>query len=302
MLLAMASAGGMVFCGVLYVEGLIPVWACIVTNAVLASFLHEIEHDLIHDLYFKEKKRVQNLLFWLVWLSKLNSVDPWLRRDIHLLHHRKSGHVEDVEERFIGNGMTFGVKRLLTMVDPMMALMFQGPELLRDASAKVRSILDPRKIGPYLPLYQLLWYSFLLLSLLSAINRLLGPLIRDPAWFIAIHDPVNTVAVIYMIPSWIRQTSLQAVSSNMHYFGDVDGLFNETQVLDSWLVFPLHLFCFNFGATHCIHHFVVKQPFYLRQAVALFVRPALRKYEIRFNDLRSILEGNRHPSRPSGQP
>ncbi len=79
----------------------------------------------------------------------------------------------------------------------------------------------------------------------------------------------------------------------MHYYGDVKSLFRQTQVLDSWLSFPLQLFCFNFGATHGIHHFIVTQPFYLRQAVAPKVKPLLKKYGIPFNDFESIAHANR---------
>jgi hypothetical protein len=111
-----------------------------------------------------------------------------------------------------------------------------------------------------------------------------------------------------LVPCWLRQAAIQIVSSNMHYYGGTDStgsgsggfaapqvnsLYRQTQVLDSRLVLQLHLFCFNFGATHGIHHFVVNQPFYLRQWTAPYVRPAMRKYGVRFNDFTSMLHANR---------
>src|SRR5690606_37163110 len=71
----------------------------------------------------------------------------------------------------------------------------------------------------------------------------------------------------WLIPNFIRSFSLQFVSSNMHYYGDIDprDVIKQTQVLTPWWMIPFQLFCCNFGATHAIHHFVVKEPFYIRQ-------------------------------------
>ena len=54
------------------------------------SILHEIEHDIIHNLYFKHSPLIQNILFFIIWIAKFN-VNPWWRRKIHLHHHNKSG-------------------------------------------------------------------------------------------------------------------------------------------------------------------------------------------------------------------
>src|ERR1700761_5109475 len=95
---------------------------------------------------------------------------------------------------------------------------------------------------------------------------------------------LNTVAVVYLLPNVIRQASINIVSSSMHYFGDVEGIVDQTQVLNHWYFWPLQLFCANFGSTHGIHHFVISQPFYLRQMVAGLAHQAMRKYGVRFND------------------
>jgi hypothetical protein len=173
-----------------------------------------------------------------------------------------------------------------------MALKFQGPAIKRDAILQLRKIKAPHKIGPVREIFMLLWYSFLIFSLVRLGFFLAGAQMNLPEWAASAANFLNTAAVVYLIPCWLRQTTIQIVSSNMHYYGDVDSLYRQTQVLDSWFVLPLHLFCFNFGATHGIHHFVVNQPFYLRQWAAPYVRPALRKYGVRFNDFRSMLRAN----------
>ncbi|TGJ99029.1 fatty acid desaturase [Leptospira langatensis] len=292
--ITIGSAGGMILLGTLYVIGLIPFWACIIGNGILASFLHEMEHDLIHSIYFKESPKMQNFLFWMVWLFRANTVNPWFRKEIHLLHHKLSGNKEDIEERFISNGMPWGLRRILVMIDPIMAVALQGPRIRKDAIYYLKKIKSSPIKGPYRSIFLLLWYSFLVWGLFSLVNLALGNPIQETGVAASIHHFLNTAAVVYLIPCWLRQTSIQIVSSNMHYYGDVKSLYQQTQVLDSWWVLPLHLFCFNFGATHGIHHFVVTQPFYLRQAVAPKVRPILKKYGVRFNDFESMTRANRY--------
>lgn len=298
LVITLASAGGMIGFAALYIGGFIPAWLCIVANAIFASLLHEMEHDLIHSLYYKENLRMQNFLFWMVWLFRANVVNPWFRKEIHLLHHRVSGNKEDVEERYISNGMPFGFRRLLVMIDPIMALKYQGPNIKRDALPQLRKIKAPHKIGPVREIFMLLWYSFLILSLVRLGFFAAGKALVLPAWGETAVQVLNTAAVVYLIPCWLRQTAIQIVSSNMHYYGNIDSLYRQTQVLDSWLMLPLHVFCFNFGATHGIHHFVVNQPFYLRQWTAPYVRPAMKKYGVRFNDFKSMLHENRWLAQP----
>jgi hypothetical protein len=139
----------------------------------------------------------------------------------------------------------------------------------------------------------------LLLSLTRLGFLLAGAAFTPPAWLSPFVTFLNTAAVVYLVPCWLRQAAIQIVSSNMHYYGDngssgepIDSLVKQTQVLNSWLVLPLHLFCFNFGATHGIHHFVVNQPFYLRQWGAPFVTKALKRYGVRFNDFTSMRRAN----------
>ena len=60
------------------------------------------------------------------------------------------------------------------------------------------------------------------------------------------------------------------------------------------MFWPLQLFCFNFGATHILHHYVVQQPFYLRHMVAPGVLEALLAEGVRRNDLGTIPRANRY--------
>ena len=68
----------------------------------------------------------------------------------------------------------------------------------------------------------------------------------------------------------------------------------QTQVMNHWWLWPFQLFCFNFGSTHCIHHFVVKDPFYLRQMTAPYAHKVLAEAGIRFNDFGTYKRSNRY--------
>nr|WP_232380828.1 fatty acid desaturase [Leptospira ainlahdjerensis] len=287
------SAAMMIFTAGLYIANVIPAWAAIVSNAIFASFLHEIEHDTIHNLYFKDNERMQNLIFWTVWIFRGNTVSPWYRRMIHTLHHKVSGNKDDIEERLIGNGMEAGLFRFFAMIDGNISAILNFRKLVKDAPKFKRKEIV-RESWPWLVVYYSLWYQFLGLNLLHYGNQFLGFPFSFPEFLESARSFLNTAAVVYMIPNWIRQSSIQIVSSNMHYYGDVKNINQQTQVLNVWFLAPLHLFCFNFGSTHGIHHFVVNQPFYLRQMVAPFVHPAMKRYGIRFNDFESMLRANRY--------
>jgi hypothetical protein len=64
----------------------------VVINALAISLLHEMEHDLIHELYFKKAPWVQHVMFAGIWLIKSNA-SPWWRKYYHLRHHQYSGQV-----------------------------------------------------------------------------------------------------------------------------------------------------------------------------------------------------------------
>lgn len=75
----------------------------IVLIALPTSLLHELEHDLIHNLYFRKQSFIQDIMFFVIWVAKLHG-NPWFRRELHLKHHLVSGQEDDAEERLIGLG------------------------------------------------------------------------------------------------------------------------------------------------------------------------------------------------------
>ena len=128
-------AMGLVAAG--FLSGALPWWAAIPLMTLPLSLLHELEHDLIHDLYFSGRKGVQDALFLGIFLSKA-TMDPWLRRVIHLRHHKVSGQPGDIEERLIGLGLPYGPKRLLlTLIPAFSALVLR--DLLGDLKAERRA-------------------------------------------------------------------------------------------------------------------------------------------------------------------
>jgi fatty acid desaturase len=289
-LLTASSVAGMVALGWLYAVGRVPAAVCILGNALLASILHEIEHDLIHLLYFKTRPLARDLVLLLAWAFRGNVIHGWYRRGIHLHHHRASGTKTDVEERLLGLGQPWGPRRVLVMVDGAMAFLLNARVLQEEIPGFRRRELALASL-PFYPLYAFVLVSFLTTHAL----RLLVPGYgyEPSAWFAPLAPGVDILAVAWVFPNYLRQASLQIVSSNVHYYGDVDGIGSETQVLRPLLLLPLQLFCFNFGTTHSFHHFVVEQPFYLRQLLSPWVLPAMRRYGVRFNDLGTFARANR---------
>lgn len=279
---------GMFGAGALYLNGLMPAWLAIVISAICASLLHELEHDQIHQLYFQKRPWMESILFALVWLARGNTIHPRYRRIIHFQHHRLSGTENDVEERFITNGMKWSPLRLLALFDQRFAALLQ-PEVMRLMPQSEYRFF--RRLSVFLVFY-LVWDLFVLAWLATALAAAVG--FTLPFWIPALREVVSAVVVVWVAPNLLRQFSLQFISSSMHYYGDFEGrLIQQTQVLNRWYFLPLQLFCFNFGSTHGIHHFVVNQPFYIRQLLAPLAHAAMRRYGVRFNDLGSFRRANR---------
>lgn len=98
--------------------------------------------------------------------------------------------------------------------------------------------------------------------------------------------------VVVVLPNILRSTSLNLVTSSMHYYGGVNNLYEQTQVLTSKWFSIFHLFCFNFGKTHTIHHYVPNQPFYIRQFISNKINKIMKEQGVRFNDFASIKNAN----------
>jgi fatty acid desaturase len=275
----------------LYINGLIPVWACIVINAMAFAVLREIEHDLIHNLYFKGRRTLQNIVLFLIWPALGNVPSPLYRRKIHLQHHGSSGHEDDLEERLIGNGNGFGLLRWFTMIDTGLSSVFRRRELASIPGFNQNEFL--RSLVPVNVIFYFLWLSFLGYHGATLAAWLVGVTLELPAWLVPVVAVLNVVAVVWVLPNVIRQACVQVLSSSMHYYGDVESTVQQTQVLSKWYWQPLQLFSCNFGKSHAIHHFFVAQPFYLRELVRRDAHAAMRSHGVRFDDLGTFSRANR---------
>lgn len=274
----------------LYLAGILAWWIVIPLMALPLSILHEIEHDLIHHIYFKHRAWIQNSMMFVIWVCKLN-LNPWYRREIHLRHHRESGQTTDVEERLLGIGLPFGLLRLFVTLHPVGGLVLL-PRIRRDAP----NMGAMRLFWLSLPTFSVafwVWEGFFgYMRLRSGLTIPFDPANSLPAWA---WPYVRDLAVLIVIPNMLRQSSLAAISSYCHYYEDIPtaDVFYQTQILRSWLLVPFQLFCFNFGTTHIIHHYVATQPFYLRQMVAPVAVAELVNQGTRVDDFGIVARANR---------
>lgn len=290
------SIAGMLACAWAYMAGLLPAWACIPLAAIFASFTHELEHDLIHRMYFRNTPWAHNLMLLAGWLARPSTINPWIRRGLHLHHHKHSGTESDLEERAITNGERWGLRRFIMTGDGILAILMR---LHRAPNHKLRARMLIRGLIAYFPLGWLhwgLWYVFLGFHGSNLAGAAFGFSMDWSASTLAMMQTVNLLAVVWIGPNILRSFCLHFVSSNMHYFGDVEdgNIVQQTQVLNTWWMAPFQLFCFNFGSTHAIHHFVVKEPFYIRQATADTGHRVLREIGVRFNDTGTFVRANRY--------
>jgi len=150
----------------------------------------------------------------------------------------------------------------------------------------------------FLPL-SMIYYGLCYLFVVFHVGNAVAPIFGyEMLWSESIIEAmplVNFLTVVWIIPNFIRSFSLQFVSSNMHYYGDIDprDVIKQTQVLNPWWMVPFQLFCCNFGSTHAIHHFVVKEPFYIRQLTSKTAHKVMKEVGVRFNDIGTFKRMNR---------
>ena len=257
-----------------YITGALAWYFMIPLIGFYVSILHELEHDLIHDMYFKERKWVQDFMFAVIWVAKVNA-NPWWRKPMHLKHHKTSGQVDDIEERLIGLGQGLTLKRAIVTLTPIGAYLMV-PEVSADMN-RLKSL-------PGLPLIKasVINLPMLVPSLLAFVAMWFPSYVPEPYYSICVY-----IGMLLYVPNVVRQVSLQVISTGVHYFGDIpeNNVYFQNQVLTHWLFAPFQFFCFNFGGTHIIHHYVTRQPFYVRQMGATAVQAELKKQGVRFNDL-----------------
>lgn len=286
---------GMLGSAALYIEGYMAWWACLLLNGFFASLTHELEHDLIHSMYFRKKRIPHNIMIGLVWLARPSTINPWIRRHLHLNHHKVSGTETDTEERAITNGEVWGIARFLMVGDNMMSSFIR---MLRAKTWALKFSIVKRTLRVYAPLALLnwgAWYVFLGFHAANGIASLMGTPIDWSAQTLEVMSVINIAVVVLVGPNVLRTFCLHFVSSNMHYYGDV-GLGNvmqQCQVLNPWWLWPMQAFCFNFGSSHGIHHFVVKEPFYLRQMTVPVAHKVMAQMGVRFNDFGTFGRANR---------
>ncbi|MFG1792986.1 fatty acid desaturase [Nocardia sp. NPDC049149] len=290
----------------LYRIGVLPWWATILATGFWLSLLHEIEHDLIHSMYFRGNKWMHNTMMLGVWLFRPSTINPWVRRRLHLHHHEMSGTASDLEERGITNGLRWGGHRLLSLLDSILgyaARPFRMRRLVNEYVAQAaRDPEDARRLAmttplAYFPLSGLhygLWY----LTIGVHLYEFFGGSIA----FVGAYAALNFFAVTLLAPNMIRTFCLHFVSSNMHYYGDVEAhnVLQQTQVWTAKWLWPVHALCFNFGGTHAIHHFLVRDPFYVREAIRAECQVILREHGVRFNDFGTFRRANRFGLAASG--
>ena len=292
----LGSIAAMLAWGWAWSAGAMPAWLCIPAVAFFASLTHEIEHDLIHYLYFRRRPWMNHAMMALAWLARPTTINPWIRRGLHFHHHKHSGTEPDVEERAITNGERWGIARLLMTGDAIASILVRAWRI----PERRRRILV-RAAAAYFPLGWIawgLWWTFLFQAAALGIASLSGTTLP---WSAAIASwwPVHVALVVtWIAPNVLRSFCLHLVSSNMHYYGDVEpgNLVQQCQVLTPWWLAPAQAFCCNFGGTHAIHHFVVGQPFYLRQMLAPRVVPVMLAEGVRRNDVASLARANRWSS------
>jgi fatty acid desaturase len=290
LLILLLSLAGMIGCAVLYYYMLIPAWLCIIVATFFASISHELEHDLIHKLYFRNNPLMHNFMMAVVWLMRPNTINPWYRRKIHLLHHKTSGTKQDLEERLVGNGIANIFVRSIVMFDGLLGLILQRKLLKREV--KAFNFLTIFNAG--FPLATLYFVSIYCFILFHCVNTLLADYFSYPQWLLVSIEWLDFLIVVIIAPNFIRSACLNFVTSYLHYYGGVSSILQQTQVFKGWFMWPFNLFCFNFAGTHAIHHIVVQQPFYIRQLVAKSAHKVMRNNGVRFNDFSTVNQGNKY--------
>ena len=277
--LSLWLAALLAFAGIcaLFVQGQLPVWALVPLAALPLSVLHELEHDLIHDLYFKPRPWLQDLLFAGIWLAKA-SINPWARGEIHLLHHRFSGQKNDVEERLIGLGVRSVPLRLLIAFLPATAVVLV-PAIRRDAP-EWKVLRGSRwSRARQIQRVDLLFFGL--------------PLLLPLAWALGV-PAARELYLCWILPNVLRHGFIVLMSSYSHYY-EIPGhnVLYQNQILRHPLLLPLQVFCWDFGATHIIHHYVVTQPFYVRHLLRRQAWRALEAAGTRVNDFGIVRRANR---------
>ncbi len=187
---------GMIGSATLYVTGHMAWWVCLLLNAFFASLTHELEHDLIHSMYFRKQRVPHNLMMGLVWLARPSTINPWIRRHLHLNHHKVSGTETDMEERAITNGEPWGFARLLMVGDNVMSAFIRMPRA-KTWAHKINIIKRTLKVyAPLALLHWGAWYVFLGFHAANGVAYLVGSPIEWSATTLSVMQVIDIAAVV----------------------------------------------------------------------------------------------------------
>ena len=228
----------------------------------------------------------------MIWISKCHA-SPWWRRDIHHWHHRASGQMNNIEERSIGLGMEIGWKRLGVVLHP------QGfVRIVKDVKADAGDAMDLSYMNRGSLLPSTIIMVSMKLMMIASVLRFFGLIEAEGLFTVA-----TSMTVLIIAPMILRQACLVAMSSSSHYYGDIpeNNVYFQNQILNHWSLYPFQAFCWGFGGTHIIHHYVPNQPFYLRSMIATPVWEEMIRQGVRNNDFGTMLRANRWNIKESQQ-
>lgn len=293
--------------GYLWWIEIVPAWLLIIVNAFVFGVLHELEHDLLHWMYFRNNKIVHNAMLLVVWMKRPLTINPWIRRQLHYHHHKYSGTVHDVEERGVTNGEKWSIWRFILTADLFVGGLVRVRSMFKDIRNEVNAGRLKIDLGnrlkrnavvgliPITVIAHVIVYIFGLNILLDFLNVKFSTGLLFPLWLKSVLVILKPYIYIILLPNVLRQFCLHFITSNIHYFADIEdgNVIEQTQVLNVWWTFPAQLFSFFFGWTHAIHHFVVQETFYNRHFTRKKAHAIMKKYGVRFNDLGTFSRANR---------
>ena len=208
----------------------VPYWVGFLVVAFATSIVHEMEHDLIHNMYFANGF-MNDVMMAMCWSVRWNGINPWTRRRVHFHHHKASGTASDIEEQAITNGTPFGLRRLLMMADNGLAFFMRPLEIIsimRKYRLQQEPLTKPERVA--IALENIFSYFPLGVIHIACMYSFIAYHVISRAWGVE-HVPRLIVEWMPLIsqylwcqgfPNAFRVFILITVSSNMHYFGDID--------------------------------------------------------------------------------
>ena len=111
------------------------------------------------------------------------------------------------------------------------------------AAAKAMGREQLRGYFPLGTIYYALFHSWVATHAVLLAAPLMGLTLTLPSPLQSALAGLDVFAVVYMLPSLLRTFCLHLVSSNLHYYGDVEpkNVMQQCQVLNAWWMAPFNL-------------------------------------------------------------